>query len=288
MEEATPGGLGPASFGGETTAPVSDTGIATSAEAPGPETTGRERPMPSAFQSMSGSPVSTSVRPMGSGRPGPLLGSGAVPSSPAPSGSGVMAVPNMSGSAGPLMTGAAPQPSSTVSIATGSEVPATEHCAAVANWDPAWTQWEDEVLELVNSYRANGYNCDAEGEFAAAPALKMDPILRCSARLHSLDMFERGYFAHESPDGIDPTARMAAAGFKAMMSGENIAMGQTSPAMVMKSWMDSDGHCSNIMQPKFELIGIGYHPGSASDFKKQRYWTQNFGTPSKKGSTTKP
>jgi uncharacterized protein YkwD len=158
----------------------------------------------------------------------------------------------------------------------------------VADWDAAWTKWEEDVLELVNAYRAMGYNCDTEGMFAAAPPLKMDPVLRCSARLHSLDMFQRGFFAHENPDGLDPNERMIAAGFKGMMSGENIAMGQTSPETVMMAWMDSDGHCSNIMQPKFELIGIGYHPGSANDFKKQRYWTQNFGTPFKKGTSAKP
>ena len=36
-------------------------------------------------------------------------------------------------------------------------------------------------------------------------------------------MFARGYFAHTSPDGQDPFARMDAAGIKYMIAGENLA-----------------------------------------------------------------
>ena len=38
----------------------------------------------------------------------------------------------------------------------------------------------------------------------------------------------------------------------------------------INGWLDSDGHCSNIMNPGFTEIGVGFH-----DY----YWTQNFGTP---------
>src|SRR5690606_667375 len=39
---------------------------------------------------------------------------------------------------------------------TTDEVPATSHCAPAADWDPAWSQWEEEVLLLVNTVRATG------------------------------------------------------------------------------------------------------------------------------------
>src|SRR5690606_30235384 len=84
------------------------------------------------------------------------------------------------------------------------DVPATDRCAAVADWDPEWVQFEEEVLLLVNEFRSAPADCGVEGQFAAAPPLSMNPILRCSARLHSLDMFERNYFEHETPDGVDP------------------------------------------------------------------------------------
>ncbi len=169
------------------------------------------------------------------------------------------------------------------SAPSGDEVPMTDHCAAVADWDPMWTQWEDEVLLLVNEYRSMGFNCDSQGSFGATTPLSTDPILRCAARLHSLDMYERGYFDHDNPDGIDPFERMAAAGFMGSYMGENIAQGQTSPEDVMRAWMDSDGHCSNVMNPNYTLLGVGYHPGSDSNRRAQRYWTQNFGAPRQQG-----
>lgn len=166
---------------------------------------------------------------------------------------------------------------------TGDEVPMTDHCAAVADWDPAWTQWEDEVLLLVNEYRAAGANCDSQGQFAATQPLAMDAILRCSSRLHSLDMFERDYFDHTNPDGEDPFDRMEDAGFSGSYMGENIAWGQSSPTAVMEAWIDSDGHCANVMNPNFTLLGVGYYPGSDNWRDGQHFWTQNLGAPRRQG-----
>jgi uncharacterized protein YkwD len=159
------------------------------------------------------------------------------------------------------------------------EVPDTDLCSAVADWDPEWVQFEEEVLLLVNEFRSQPADCGEEGQFAPAAPLTMDPILRCSSRLHSLDMFERDFFEHETPDGVDPFERMAEAGFQGSRMGENIAQGQSTPEEVMDAWMESDGHCSNIMAPAFTLIGIGYEPGAGQRGLGSNYWTQNFGTP---------
>jgi uncharacterized protein YkwD len=159
------------------------------------------------------------------------------------------------------------------------EVPDTDLCAAVADWDPEWVQFEEEVLVLVNEFRSQPADCGEEGQFAAAAPLTMNPILRCSSRLHSLDMYERDYFEHDTPDGIDPFERMAEAGFEGSRMGENIAQGQGTPEEVMEAWMDSDGHCANIMDPAYTLIGIGYEPGAGQRGLGSNYWTQNFGAP---------
>lgn len=164
---------------------------------------------------------------------------------------------------------------------SGSDVPDTEHCSEVSDWDPEWVQFEEEVLALVNENRSQAADCGVDGEFAAAPPLVMDPILRCSARLQSLDMFERNFFNHTNPDGKDPFERMDAAGFKGGGAGENIAVGQVSPEQVMRSWMDSDGHCSNVMRANYTMLGVGYHPGAGGRGLGSNYWTQNFGAPAR-------
>jgi uncharacterized protein YkwD len=158
-------------------------------------------------------------------------------------------------------------------------VPDTEHCAAVQGWDPDWVEFEDEVLALVNDFRAQPADCGEEGQFQPAGPLSMDPILRCSARLQSLDMFERGFFDHVNPDGVDPFQRMSDAGFSGSYLGENIAQGQPTPEDVMADWMESDGHCANIMRPEFTLIGIGFDAGAQVRGGRSNFWTQNFGAP---------
>jgi uncharacterized protein YkwD len=170
----------------------------------------------------------------------------------------------------------------------GEAVPDNEHCAAVAEWDPEWVDFEEQVLALVNEMRSEPADCGVEGEFAAAAPLTMNPILRCSARLHSLDMYERDYFDHDTPDGIDPFQRMAEAGFVGSGGGENIALGQSTPEEVMAAWMESDGHCANVMRAAFDTIGVGYHPGEGRVGIGSNYWTQNFGAPAfMRGSGTR-
>jgi uncharacterized protein YkwD len=164
------------------------------------------------------------------------------------------------------------------SSSPGDDVPATDHCAPVADWNPAWVAFEEEVLQLVNEYRAMGYNCDTEGQFGAAGPLTTQPNLRCSARLHSQDMAMRDYFAHDNPDGDGPSERMDAAGYMGGTWGENIAMGQRTPQEVVDGWMDSDGHCANIMREQFTQIGVGFYQGSD---RSAYYWTQNFGAPAR-------
>ena len=166
-----------------------------------------------------------------------------------------------------------------IELAPPEQVPATEHCAAVADWDPLWVQFEEEVLLLVNEVRSQPADCGDEGFFPAAGPLVMDPVLRCSARLHSLDMFERHFFNHVNPDGKDPFERMGAAGFRGGGAAENIAVGQISPEQVMQSWMASDSHCSNVMRRSYTLLGVGYHPGTGKRGLSSNYWTQNFGAP---------
>jgi len=57
--------------------------------------------------------------------------------------------------------------------------------------------------------------------------LKADPELIAVARAHSNDMFVRGYFAHEDPDGKDPFERMKEANVHFLNAGENLALAQT-------------------------------------------------------------
>ncbi len=148
-------------------------------------------------------------------------------------------------------------------------IPNIAYCNGVATWDSAYADFEQEIVVLVNQERSSGANCGSAGSFPATGALTMNGALRCAARVHSKDMFDRSFFDHENPDGELPWDRMTRAGYTWRAAGENIAQGYPTAADVMSGWMSSDGHCSNIMSPDFDEIGVGLYDGAT--------WTQNFG-----------
>jgi len=154
------------------------------------------------------------------------------------------------------------------------DVPDNAYCVAVGDWDPAWAQLELDVLEIVNQVRATGADCHSKGMFGATSPLTMNPALRCAARKHSADMAARNFFDHTNPDNESPWDRMGKAGYGGYSNaGENIAAGSPDAQGTMNQWMDSDGHCANIMNPGFKEIGVGYSTGG----QYGHLWTQVFG-----------
>ena len=142
------------------------------------------------------------------------------------------------------------------------------------DWPAEWATFEDEVLRLVNLERFVGGRCGGQAMPSSDP-LEMDTVLRGVARSYSAQMAEGGFFDHFDPWGKGPSDRVAAAGFKgAGPIGENIAMGQTSPEEVVEGWMNSPGHCANILEPAYGVIGVGYYLDDADPFG--HLWTQNF------------
>jgi len=155
--------------------------------------------------------------------------------------------------------------------ATPELIPGGDYCQAVSGWSEEWSAMEAQVLELVNGHRATGYDCDTEGVFGTARPLTMNASLRCAARNHSVDMDERSFFDHVNPDGERPWDRVEQTPYGSWVTiGENIAAGATTPEVVVGGWMNSDGHCSNIMASSFQEIGVGYWSGG------NVYWTQVF------------
>jgi uncharacterized protein YkwD len=109
---------------------------------------------------------------------------------------------------------------------------------------------EARMLELVNKERV------AAGLKPLAP----DPELTEVARRHSADMFARGYFAHDTPEGRDPFERMREANVRFVTAGENLALAPT-VQVAHRGLMNSPGHRANILYPQFGRIGIGIMDG---------------------------
>lgn len=109
---------------------------------------------------------------------------------------------------------------------------------------------EKRMLDLVNQERA------ANGLQPLAP----DPELTEVARRHSADMFARGYFAHDTPEGLSPFDRMQDANVRFLVAGENLALAPT-VSIAHTGLMNSPGHRANILRPQFGRLGIGIMDG---------------------------
>ena len=109
---------------------------------------------------------------------------------------------------------------------------------------------EQQMLDLVNRERQS----------AGLHPLAPDPELTEVARRHSADMFARGYFAHDTPEGLSPFDRMRDANVRFLTAGENLALAPTI-SVAHNGLMNSPGHRANILRPQFGRLGIGVMDG---------------------------
>jgi uncharacterized protein YkwD len=132
--------------------------------------------------------------------------------------------------------------------------------------------------------------------------VKFDFEISDIARLHSNDMSNQNYFAHENLDGFDASDRARDAGYRCFKwignsyylgLSENIFRGNLYDSMqllgevpvsynwltneeishiAVDGWMNSEGHRKNILNSNFDQEGIGVF----IDYKDRVYVTQNF------------
>ncbi len=118
------------------------------------------------------------------------------------------------------------------------------------------------VLELVNTARERGASCGRRS-FAPVPPVRLSTTLGAVARGHAMDMATHEYFEHQDLSGHTPADRVRASGYREKLVGENIAYGPQSPEEVVRGWLDSPGHCENLMDSRFMEMGIAYAFGHA-------------------------
>jgi hypothetical protein len=119
-------------------------------------------------------------------------------------------------------------------------------------------------------------NKDREGDGLAD--LTVSPILEEAARMKAEHMAMNEYFAHTSPDGLNPWYWFYRAGYNFINAGENLAVNFVDSGDVEQAWMNSPGHRANIMNGSFTEIGIAAVPGHYKG-KKTIFVVQLFGTP---------
>lgn len=93
------------------------------------------------------------------------------------------------------------------------------------------------------------------------------------SRLHSKDMADRDYFAHDTLEGISFAQRLDNGGINYVSAGENIAAGYRDSIHMVNDWLNSATGHRDILLGDFKYIGVGIWVNSDSRlFGTQDYW----------------
>ncbi|MFA6518839.1 MAG: CAP domain-containing protein [Candidatus Shapirobacteria bacterium] len=125
-----------------------------------------------------------------------------------------------------------------------------------------------KVLTLTN----------AERQRENLPILVYNSKLEASATKKAQDMFAKNYWAHSAPDGTSPWSFFKDADYQYTVAGENLARDFYDTETMFQAWMNSKTHRDNIVDKRYQEIGIGVVNGILGGVKTTLV-VQHFGTP---------
>jgi hypothetical protein len=152
----------------------------------------------------------------------------------------------------------------------GPDVPDIAHCADAVDWPAELAAAELQLFAAINARRAQGIRCrdgdgdgdgnsqDRQGEREREPFVLV-PELRCSARLHSLDMHENEYVRRENRAGDDFRDRIRATGLEAGYMDESIERSEAGPDEVLAELLEDPDDCGNLVNSELDAVGIGHY-----------------------------
>lgn len=124
------------------------------------------------------------------------------------------------------------------------------------------------LIDLTNETRI---------KYGESPLVKSEKLEE-AANLKANDMASKQYFAHNSPTGVTPWHWIKESGYNFIYAGENLAIDFTQSQDVEEAWLKSPTHRANILNSKFQEIGISTKEGMINGHKTI-YVVQMFGTP---------
>ncbi|TYR79921.1 hypothetical protein FZC66_12325 [Priestia megaterium] len=127
-----------------------------------------------------------------------------------------------------------------------------------------WKQIEEgaaqQILDITNVIRQRH----------KLPLLEWDQETANVAYLHSKEMSDLQYFAHDSPVEGDLGNRLQKGDVMYQRAGENIASNYPDGIAAVEGWLNSEGHRKALLNKEFTHLGVGVY---------EKYYTQNFITP---------
>lgn len=138
-----------------------------------------------------------------------------------------------------------------------------------------WALRSPNVAAVISAILAELANADRT-EYGL-DTLRVSPVLVAVAQAKANDMASKGYFAHTSPEGIDPWHWFESEGYAYKAAGENLAIDFSDSGDVERAWMNSPTHRDNILNDRYTEIGIataqGMYQGHMTTFVVQEFAT---------------
>lgn len=110
---------------------------------------------------------------------------------------------------------------------------------------------QKRLIELTNQERQ---------KMGLAPVSE-NAALDKAASLKAQNMFAENYWAHFAPSGKTPWDFILGAGYRFTFAGENLAKNFSDSSEIVKAWMASPTHRENLLNPKYQDIGIAVEEG---------------------------
>lgn len=142
-----------------------------------------------------------------------------------------------------------------------------EHSFSSRSSAPAGNPATD-LLSLLNRARRR----------VRAKPLRWNAQLASAAQSHATDMAVSDYFSHTGANGSSSDSRIAATGYRAFYTTENIAGGQATARSAFNAFMSSPAHKANMLNRSLSEVGIGFffNPTDTGVVNYRYYWVQNF------------
>ncbi len=139
-----------------------------------------------------------------------------------------------------------------------------------------------EVLQRLNAVRASGKTCHAAGPMTVGAPLVWSEGLAAAARTQSREMAALNRMGHRDSENRNLGERLRAQGYVFTSAAENVAVGYPSLEEVIDAWLDSEGHCENLMSSAVLELGLACIDGTDIGIREERrYWTLVLAAPPK-------
>ena len=132
------------------------------------------------------------------------------------------------------------------------------------------------MVRLINDVRKDKHRC-GNRTFSPAGTVRWNPKLGLAALAHARDMAQNDKLSHIGSEGSEVQVRVKKAGYRWRAVDENLSAGHQDSEAVVSAWLNSPGHCANLMDPLVTEIGAACFRNPESTYGT--YWVLLLASP---------